>query len=146
MNSGTPVFTEAELAYLATQRLGRLATVAGNGAPQNNPVGFHYNPDLSTIDIYGLNMGATKKFRNIRANPLVSLVVDDLASTDPWVVRGVEMRGVAEAVEDEHSPMARMSRQVIRIHPRRIISWGVGGQGGVQARVITNGYRKVPVP
>jgi len=30
-------FTDAELAYPASQRLGRLATVAPDGAPQNNP-------------------------------------------------------------------------------------------------------------
>jgi pyridoxamine 5'-phosphate oxidase family protein len=143
MTTGTPVFTEAELAYLATQRLGRLATVASNGSPQNNPVGFHYNAELSTIDIYGLNMGATRKFRNVRANPHVSLVVDDLASVDPWAVRGVEIRGVAEALDDVPPPMARMSRQVIRIHPRRVISWGVGDPGGMQARVVTNGYTEL---
>jgi pyridoxamine 5'-phosphate oxidase family protein len=140
MTTGTPVFTENELAYLAAQRLGRLATVAKNGAPQNNPVGFHYNAELSTIDIFGLNMGATRKFRNVRTNPLVSLVIDDLASVDPWAVRGVEVRGTAEALDDEPPPMARMSRQVIRIHPRRVISWGLGDPGGMQARVVTNGY------
>ena len=32
-------FTDTQLAYLATQRLGRLATVDPQGAPQNNPVG-----------------------------------------------------------------------------------------------------------
>ena len=38
-------FTDAELAYLSSQRLGRLATVDVDGAPQNNPVGFGYNPE-----------------------------------------------------------------------------------------------------
>ncbi|NTW39819.1 MAG: PPOX class F420-dependent oxidoreductase, partial [Cellulomonadaceae bacterium] len=32
------MFTETELAYLATQRLGRLATQKPNGTLQNNPV------------------------------------------------------------------------------------------------------------
>ncbi|MFD2353707.1 pyridoxamine 5'-phosphate oxidase family protein [Nonomuraea ferruginea] len=32
--------TESELAFLSTQRLGRLATVAPGGQVQNNPVGF----------------------------------------------------------------------------------------------------------
>jgi nitroimidazol reductase NimA-like FMN-containing flavoprotein (pyridoxamine 5'-phosphate oxidase superfamily) len=45
--------TDAQLAYLATQRLGRLATADSHGAPQNNPVSFRYNPDLGTIDIGG---------------------------------------------------------------------------------------------
>jgi hypothetical protein len=38
MPTDEAVFTESVLAYLATQRLGRLATVDRDGAPQNNPV------------------------------------------------------------------------------------------------------------
>jgi Pyridoxamine 5'-phosphate oxidase len=64
-------FTDAQLAYLVGQRLGRLATVDHGGAPQNNPVSFRYNPDLGTIDIGGHAMGASRKFRNIAVNPLV---------------------------------------------------------------------------
>lgn len=79
-------FTDAELTYLRSQRLARLATVAADGTPQNNPVGFRYNPDLETIDISGLNMGATRKYRNVRSHPKAAVVVDDLASVDPWVV------------------------------------------------------------
>jgi pyridoxamine 5'-phosphate oxidase family protein len=121
----TAPFTEAELAYLRTQRLGRLATVAPDGAPQNNPVGFRVNEALGTVDIYGFNLGATRKFRNLRANPHAALVVDELVSVDPWEVRGIEIRGVADALDGEDPPMAAMSRQVIRIHPRRVISWNV---------------------
>jgi pyridoxamine 5'-phosphate oxidase family protein len=117
--------TELELNYLSTQRLGRLATVAPDGAPQNNPVGVHYNAELGTLDIYGFNLGATRKFRNIRANPNVALVIDDIVSFDPWTVRGIEIRGSAEALVDEHPPMARMSNEVIRIHPARVISWNI---------------------
>lgn len=49
-------FTQQELDYLASQRLGRLATVQPNGTLQVSPVGFHYNPDTATIDIQGYNM------------------------------------------------------------------------------------------
>ena len=49
-------FTSAELAYLATQRLGRLATVQPNGTLQVSPVGFRYNSSAGTIDIGGFNM------------------------------------------------------------------------------------------
>lgn len=128
-------FSDAELAYLSSQRLGRLATVGPGGAPQNNPVGFSYNPALGTIDIFGLNLGATRKFRNVRSNPAVALVVDDLASVDPWEVRGIEIRGVAEALDGQEPPMPTMSRQIIRIRPRRIISWNVDpAQRGMQGR------------
>ena len=78
----------------------------GNGAPQNNPVGFVVNEALGTIDISGWNLTASKKFRNLRSNPNVAFVVDDIASIDPWEVRGVEIRGVAEALDGEGAPTA----------------------------------------
>lgn len=117
-------FTAAELAYLDSVRLGRLATVDGDGAPQNNPVGFHVNDD-GTVDVGGRDLASTRKYRNVTRNPAVALVVDDLASVDPWVVRGVEIRGWAETVSVTRGADAFLSADVIRIHPRRIISWGV---------------------
>ena len=125
MSNEPAVFTDRELAYLGSQRLGRLATVSPSGAPQNNPVGFTVNAQLGTIDIFGFNLAKSKKYRNVKANPNVAFVVDDLASTNPWVVRGVEIRGVAEALGGVAAPMAQMGDDVIRVHPRRIISWGV---------------------
>jgi pyridoxamine 5'-phosphate oxidase family protein len=125
---GVP-FTDLELEYLATQALGRLATVAPDGYPQNNPVGFSVNRASGTVDIGGHNMGASRKFANVRDHPEVSFVVDDIASRDPWRVRGVEVRGIAEALVDEDPPMPGMSREIIRIHPRRIRSWGLDPAG-----------------
>ncbi|MEV7009450.1 PPOX class F420-dependent oxidoreductase [Streptosporangium sp. NPDC051022] len=128
-------FTQAELEYLTGQTLGRLATVGSDGVPQNNPVAFSVDPAAGTIDIYGLAMGKTKKFRNVRENGRVAFVVDDIASRTPWKVRGVEIRGTAEAVEDEDPPAAYLSREVIRIRPRRIISWGLDAdQEGMRGR------------
>jgi pyridoxamine 5'-phosphate oxidase family protein len=40
-----------------------------------------------------------------------------LASVDPWQPRGIEIRGRAEAIEAD--------RALIRIHPERIVSWGI---------------------
>jgi len=112
------------VAYLATQRLGRLATVDRTGAPQNNPVGFRYNPDLGTIDIGGRNMGASRKFRNLATNQRVAFVVDDLASVQPWRPRMVEIRGHAEALRDhEYGP--GFSAEIIRVYPERVISFGL---------------------
>lgn len=116
----------AERDYLTSQRLGRLATVDGRGQPQNNPVGFFLNDELGVIDIGGRAMGQTKKFRNVRSNPLVSLVIDDLASVQPWRVRGVEIRGHAEALTDWQPPFPYYSHEAIRIHATKIISWGLG--------------------
>lgn len=121
-------FTSAELAYLRSQRLGRLATAAPDGALQNNPVGFTVNETLGTVDISGLRLTASKKFRNLRTNPNVAFVVDDIASLDPWQVRGVEIRGIAEALEGDGATAASVRRPVIRIWPRRIVSWNVGNE------------------
>ena len=118
-------FSAAERAYLHSQRLGRLATVASDGQPQNNPVGFFVNDELGVLDIGGRAMGQTKKFRNVQANAQVSLVVDDLASVKPWHVRGVEIRGHAEALTDWQPPYPGYSHEAIRIHPERIICWGL---------------------
>ncbi|MGW0658510.1 PPOX class F420-dependent oxidoreductase [Streptodolium elevatio] len=124
MTSSTP-FTDAETAYLLSQRLGRLATVAPDGAPQNNPVAFKVNRIHGTIDIAGYNMGASRKFRNVEGNPEVALVVDDIASYDPWTVRGIEIRGTAEALRDVEHTGRGASPEIIRIHPRRIVTWGI---------------------
>ena len=118
-------FTQAELDYLGTQRLARLATVAPDGTLQVSPVGFFVNSD-GTIDIGGVNLGGTKKFRNVAAAGRAALVIDDVASFDPWEVRGVEIRGSAEALDEQDPPMRGFSKEIIRIHPSRIISWGLG--------------------
>jgi pyridoxamine 5'-phosphate oxidase family protein len=118
-------FSEAEITYLATQRLGRLATVDPRGAPQNNPVTFRYNAELDTIDIGGHAMGASRKFRNLAGNARVALVVDDIASYQPWRVRCLEIRGHAEALKDQNAPMSGFSNEIIRIHPDRVLSFGL---------------------
>jgi pyridoxamine 5'-phosphate oxidase family protein len=118
-------FTTPELEYLASQRLGRLATMAPDGYPQNNPVAFFVDADRGTIDIGGYRMGTTRKFRNVQDHPRVSFVVDDLKSLQPWHVRGVEIRGDAEALTDQEPPAPGFSREIIRIRPRRIRAWGL---------------------
>jgi pyridoxamine 5'-phosphate oxidase family protein len=118
-------FTQAELDYLGSQLLGRLATVAPDGAPQASPTGFRYNAELGTIDIGGHALAQSKKYRNIAAGSRAAFVVDDIVSTDPWQVRGVEIRGVAEALTGQEPLMPGFSKELIRIHPRRIISWGI---------------------
>ncbi len=118
-------FTDAERDYLVAQALGRLATVSAEGDVQNNPVGFRLNPDTGTIDIGGLAMGSTRKFRNVHATGRVAFVVDDIVSVNPSTVRGVEIRGNAEALTDQTPAQPWQRPESIRIHPRRILSWGV---------------------
>ena len=109
-------FTAAELAYLAGQPLGRLATAQPDGTLQVSPVGFRWNSDLATIDIGGWHMAASRKYRNVADNGRVAFVVDDLRSRDPWRVRCLEIRGTAEVVPE---------KELIRIHPQRVISFGI---------------------
>lgn len=119
------MFTAAELAYLADTMIGRLATARPDGTLQNSPVAFAWNEAEQSLDIGGMHMGASRKYANVQAHPAVALVIDDVVSTDPWTVRGVEIRGRAEAVADYEPPQPWLSRQLIRIHPTRIIAWGV---------------------
>ena len=123
------IFTDGEIAYLADQKLGRLATQQADGTLQVSPVGFGYNPDLETIDIGGMDMAASQKFRNVAANGRVAFVVDDIASFSPWVVRCLEIRGHAEALTDPTDTASPSRGPIIRIHPDRIISWGLDPEG-----------------
>jgi pyridoxamine 5'-phosphate oxidase family protein len=117
-------FTDAQRAYLRGQPLGRLATVDPTGQPQNNPVGFFLQDD-DTILIGGHAMGASKKWRNLTANPRLAFVVDDLASVRPWRPRMVEIRGTAELLTDTAALGPGFSHEVIRVHPERIHSFGL---------------------
>lgn len=68
-------------------------------------------------------MSTSRKFRNVADNGRVAFVVDDITSTSPWRVRCLEIRGRAEALT---VPAAEGTDPgVIRIHPERIISFGV---------------------
>jgi pyridoxamine 5'-phosphate oxidase family protein len=117
------VFSDIELAYLTgDRRLGRVATVGKDGTPHVAPVGWTYNAETDTIDIGGRNFAASKKYRDAERSGRAAIVVDDLASTDPWRPRGVEVRGRAEIVTTP-GPM-------IRIHPERVVSWGLEDTAG----------------
>lgn len=117
-------FSDAERAYLTSQRLGRLATVDSKGQPQANPVGY-FPQDDGTILVGGYALGTTKKWRNLKANPKVALVVDDIVSHRPWKVRGVDIRGEAELLTGPHELGPHFSEELIRIHPNKIHSWGL---------------------
>jgi len=119
---GTPAvgtaFAAAEVAYLTSQRrLARLATVGPDGTPHVVPVGFSYNAELQTIDVTGRDLPSTKKYRDVQSTGRAAIVVDDLASTEPWHPRAVEARGRAEVITEP--------RPLIRIYPERILSWGL---------------------
>lgn len=120
MSDFTSDFTRNETEYLGGGLLGRLATVGRDGTPHIAPVGFSYNDELDTIDIGGRDMANTKKFRDARRSGRAAFVVDDVIQP-PWRPRGIEVRGRAEAIAGE--------RPLVRIHPERIISWGIDTDG-----------------
>jgi pyridoxamine 5'-phosphate oxidase family protein len=122
---GRMSFTRFELDYLAGQRIGRLATKRPDGSLQNNPVGFRYQPDTGTIDIGGFAMASSRKFRNVADNGEVAFVVDDVPSISPWRARCLEIRGTAEAIEHPADSGYGSADPIIRIHPRRILSFGL---------------------
>jgi pyridoxamine 5'-phosphate oxidase family protein len=111
-------FSDAELAYLqGERRLARVATVGRDGTPHVAPVGWSYNEAQDTIDIGGHDFERTKKYRDVGRSGRAAVVIDDLASTNPWRPRAVEVRGRAEVIA-EPTPL-------IRIRPDRVVSWGL---------------------
>ncbi|MGI9003661.1 MAG: PPOX class F420-dependent oxidoreductase [Pseudonocardia sp.] len=128
-------FTAAEIEYLRSQPLARLATVGVDGKPQVKPVGFLFDTATDEIVIGGYagsGMATSKKFRDVEANADVALVVDDVANVDPWTPRGIEVRGRAEARtsggaevgERLGAPFVFDSAWIL-VSPQRIVSWGV---------------------
>lgn len=114
------VFTPEEIEYLNSQRLGRLATAGPHGQPHVVPLAFRYNPEHDTIDISGHDFAKRKKWRDVHKNPKVALVVDDLASVQPWRPRGIEIRGEAEVLHSGGKTVnPGFNDEMFRIKPRR---------------------------
>jgi len=73
------------------------------------------------IEIGGHSLERTKKYRDVERHGRAAIVIDDVLP--PWRPRGIEIRGRAEAIGG--------SEPRIRLHPERIIGWGLdeGGRG-----------------
>jgi pyridoxamine 5'-phosphate oxidase family protein len=84
--------------------------------PDVSPVGFGVDDDA--IVSGGLDITKTVRYRNLRENPRATVVIDDLASVDPWSPRGVKVRGTASI--ESHEDGLR-----IRVLPEVIWSWGI---------------------
>ena len=110
------VFTEAEVAYLASQRMARLATASPSGEPDVAAVTFGLDGD--TIVSGGFDITKTVRYGYLQKNPRAVIVIDDLASVDPWSPRGVKVRGRA-VLEGEGRALR------IRIFPEVVWSWGI---------------------
>jgi pyridoxamine 5'-phosphate oxidase family protein len=67
---------------------------------------------------------------DLNGNPRVAIVIDDLESVDPWIPRGIEIRGAAELHEVggvEKFGAGGWDEAWVRILPERVISWGIEG-------------------
>ena len=115
------MFTDAEYRYIPAHRRGRLATMGPGDAPQVHPVPFIIDGDTGYIEIGGRHLRDSQKYRNIRRDPRVSLVVDDDASPPLQLNeqggRGIEIRGMAEVSETTRPMAPGFGADIIRILP-----------------------------
>jgi pyridoxamine 5'-phosphate oxidase family protein len=117
-------FTPAELEYLASQKLGRLATVGKDGMPHVVPTSFRHNPELGSIDVGGHGLARSRKYADVAREGRAAIVVDDVLP--PWRPRGIEIRGRAETVAEGGEAFGHgFDPEVIRIWPVRIRPWGL---------------------
>lgn len=77
------IFTQKEIEYLNSQPLARKATLAsirqqGCAQPDVVPVGFDFDGEY--LNVGGMNLLKSTKFRNVLKNNKVTIVVDDLRS------------------------------------------------------------------
>jgi pyridoxamine 5'-phosphate oxidase family protein len=137
-------FTEKEIAYLQSQRLGRMATINEKGDLHVVPVGFRYNPEYDTIDIGGHNFASSKKYREAVRHGRIAFVADDVLP--PWRPRFVEVRGTVQAIFSGGETInAQFAPDMLRLTPTYIVSFGINDGGimpGEQRKVNYHG-RKV---
>lgn len=105
--------SDRELAFLHEgTKLARLATVDPHGDPHVVPTGWRYNPEHGSIDIGGMALERTQKYRNVTRTGRAAVVIDDVQP--PWRPHAVLVKGAAVAGDG-----------LIRVHPEKIISWGL---------------------
>jgi pyridoxamine 5'-phosphate oxidase family protein len=120
-------FTDEEVAYLRSQPLARVATVAGDGQPDVVPLAFEFDGTYFWVGGGGESVLRTRKFRNVLAgNCQIAFVVDDLVSFEPFVARGIRVYGLAD------EPVERVGMVgpgiYVRITPTISWSWNMAGE------------------
>jgi len=115
-------FTDEEVEFITQSKLARLATSSRRNQPHVVPVAFEF--DGVHFYFSGWNLQQSLKFRNIRDNDRVALVIDDLVTVRPWRPRGIEIRGRAKVEENDNGVY-------VKVAPERKISWGLARIGGV---------------
>lgn len=118
------MFSEAELTYLKSQPLARLATVSGESQPTVDAVGFEF--DGTRFYVGGMALPSTRKYKNVAGGSRkVALIIDDLETVQPWKPRGIKVHGLAEIVERE-GQFGR--KEYLVITPTVSWSWGIEGE------------------
>ncbi|MFB8005267.1 PPOX class F420-dependent oxidoreductase [Nocardia sp. NPDC056000] len=118
-------FTDAEIDYLRSQPLARLATRATDGQPDVVPVALEF--DGTHFWVGGASTFLrTRKARNIAdGNAEVALVIDDLVSLDPFIARGLRIYGLAEPPVERTGMVG--PGYYVRITPTQSWSWNLDG-------------------
>lgn len=133
--------------FLSFPRLARMATIS-NGKPHIAPVWYYYDGTNITIPA----TKGTKKIKNIKNNPNVSIAIDTVEGKPEDIsylnAKAVIIEGKAEMKDDIDGSFARkmyeryagkdafenpmvqssinMPRKVLVIKPIKIISWDLG--------------------
>jgi len=124
------VFSDAEIAYLQSKTMGRLASIGADGRPHLIPLTYHFNAEEDAIDLGGVDFGNTKKWRDMLQNPRVAFLVDDAS---PDGAHAIEIRGDAEphfrGGESINPRFPNFKPEFVRVRPHRIVSWGLETAG-----------------
>ena len=96
-------FSDAELDFLRSQRIARLATVSAAGWPHVMPVMYALRDGGFEFDADGA------KLRNLEQEPRAALVVDGMGPR-----RGISVQGRTRVIGPER----------VRLEPERRFSWG----------------------
>jgi len=148
-------FTPAEVDYLSSQPLARLATVAPGGQPDVVPVAFEFDGDAFWVGGNGESVLSTRKVRNVvDGNRQVALVIDDMVSFDPFIARGIRVYGVADPPVQRDGLVG--PGFYIRVRPLRSWSWNMESQpvgdswyparGAIHLRATGESSREGPPP
>jgi pyridoxamine 5'-phosphate oxidase family protein len=133
--TGCAVFTADEYRYLASRQDGRLISIGPGDAAHIHPVSFRLDAGGEWIEIGGPRLRDSQKYRNIRRDPRVSLIVGDEITSTHSSARGVRIRGIAD-LSERPPPAAGLSTDIIRIRPVRIDAWNLA-QPGQYSRFVT---------
>jgi pyridoxamine 5'-phosphate oxidase family protein len=110
-------FSDAEKQYLDDQLLARVATVSPKGNVEVSPVALHFDGERFILS--GFDMPSTMRWKNVQQGSSIAIVVDDLASIEPWRPRGVKVQGQGEIGK------TRSGHDAIFVTPFSKNSWGL---------------------